>query len=72
MGIQRTIGEEQALPNATGSASVMPETVNCWFYTSNNPQRHHRHQRIQSACLGSFWKSAADPRIMQFAGRFSL
>lgn len=30
------IGEEQALPNATGIAPVMPETVTCWFYVSTN------------------------------------
>ena len=30
------IGEEQALPNVIGTP-VMPETVTCWFYASNNP-----------------------------------
>ena len=30
------IGEEVALPNATGTAPVMPQTVTCWFYVSTN------------------------------------
>jgi hypothetical protein len=31
------IGEEQALPNATGIAPIMPEVVTCWYYVSTNP-----------------------------------
>src|SRR5579871_201859 len=30
------IGEEVALPNATGTAPVMPQSVTCWFYVSTN------------------------------------
>jgi hypothetical protein len=31
------IGEEQALPNATGTAPVVPQIVTCWYYVSTNP-----------------------------------